>query len=325
MTLTEGAPASPSAAPEAAPEPVPFGPGSLLWEQMGLYTSAVAGNSVFILQVMHPSIGTVVDRLSSFRTDPLGRAARSFASVQTWVYGGRTAIEEGRRLREMHKPLSAVDEEGRRHHALSAEPWAWVHLTGFYAAVAASRYFAPAPMTPDEEQQVFDEFLNLGRILRVPERMLPKTIPDYWEYFDDMVENTLVPHKVAYEVLDRMGRVPPGRAGAAAARGRAAQRGRRAARQADHRRDPAGAGAREARAAVERAGRAAAARGGPDHRAEHAAAARTPPLHADRLPRPAGGPRPGAAGARVGGAPHVTWTRPRGAAARTGDQGGRSP
>ncbi|TQM71939.1 uncharacterized protein (DUF2236 family) [Actinomadura hallensis] len=209
MTLTEGAPASPSAAPEAAPEPVPFGPGSLLWEQMGLYTSAVAGNSVFILQVMHPSIGTVVDRLSGFRTDPLGRAARSFASVQTWVYGGRTAIEEGRRLREMHKPLSAVDEEGRRHHALSAEPWAWVHLTGFYAAVAASRYFAPAPMTPDEEQQVFDEFLNLGRILRVPERMLPKTIPDYWEYFDDMVENTLVPHKVAYEVLDRMGRVPP--------------------------------------------------------------------------------------------------------------------
>src|SRR5690606_39783032 len=61
----------------------------------------------------------LVDRLSGFRTDPLGRAARSFASVQTWVYGGRTAIEEGRRLREMHKPLSAVDEEGRRHHALS--------------------------------------------------------------------------------------------------------------------------------------------------------------------------------------------------------------
>ncbi|MEV3923592.1 oxygenase MpaB family protein [Actinomadura coerulea] len=135
MTVTDGTPASAPAERERRGEPVPFGPGSLLWEQMGLYTSAIAGNSVFILQVMHPAIGTVVDRLSSFRTDPLGRAARSFASVQTWVYGGRAAIEEGRRLREMHKPLSAVDEEGRRHHALSAEPWAWVHLTGFYAAV----------------------------------------------------------------------------------------------------------------------------------------------------------------------------------------------
>lgn len=210
MTVTEGTPASPPDGRERRGEPAPFGPGSLLWEQMGLYTSAIAGNSVFVLQVMHPAIGTVVDRLSSFRTDPLGRAARSFASVQTWVYGGRTAIEEGRRLREMHRPLSAVDEEGRRHHALSAEPWAWVHLTGFYAAVTAAKYFAPAPLTPEEQQQIFDEFLQLGRILQVPERMLPGSIPDYWAYFDAMVADTLVPHKVAHEVLAQMGRVPPG-------------------------------------------------------------------------------------------------------------------
>ena len=209
MTVTDGTPASRTAEREPREEPVPFGPGSLMWDQMGLYSSAVAGNGVFILQVMHPAIGTVVDRLSSFRRDPLGRAARSFASVQTWVYGGRTAIEEGKRLREMHKPLSAVDEDGQRHHALSAEPWAWVHLTGFYAAVTASKYFAPAPMTKDEEQQIYDEFLQLGRILRVPERMLPETIPDYWDYFHDMVANTLVPHPVAHEVLGQLGQVPP--------------------------------------------------------------------------------------------------------------------
>ena len=209
MTVTEGTPATRPAERDGREEPAPFGPGSLMWDQIGLYSSAIAGNSVFILQVMHPSIGTVVDKLSTFRTDPVGRAARSFASVQTWVYGGRTAIEEGRRLREMHKPLSVVDEDGKRHHALSAEPWAWVHLTGFYAAVTASKYFAPAPMTKDEEQQFFDEFLQLGRILQVPERMLPGSIPEYWDYFDDMVANTLVPHKVAHEVLRQLGEVPP--------------------------------------------------------------------------------------------------------------------
>ena len=200
-----------SVSPDTAErEPEPFGPGSLLWDQMGLYTSALAGNSVFILQTMHPAIGTVVDRMSSFRTDPVGRARRSFASVQTWVYGGETAIEEGRRLREMHKPLSAVDEDGVRHHALSAEPWAWVHLTGFYAAVTAPRHFGTEPLTLQKEQQIFDEFMQLGRILRVPERMLPPTIPDYWKYFDAMVADTLVPHKVALEVLAAMDKVPPG-------------------------------------------------------------------------------------------------------------------
>ncbi|MDN3351315.1 oxygenase MpaB family protein [Actinomadura sp. DC4] len=206
MTATE----EQAATRPARPQPEPFGPGSILWDQMGLYTSALAGNCAFVLQVMHPAIGTVVDQRSSFRTDPVGRALRSFASVQTWVYGGRTAIEEGERLRRMHATISAEDQEGRTHHALSAEPWAWVHLTGFYAAVSAARYFATREPEPGEEQQVFEEFLRLGRILRVPERMLPATIADYWAYFDDMVENTLVGHRVAHDVLRMMDRVPPG-------------------------------------------------------------------------------------------------------------------
>ncbi|MBW8481689.1 oxygenase MpaB family protein [Actinomadura parmotrematis] len=209
MTVVEGTPADAPAERPAVREPVPFGPGTLLWDMMGLYSGAVAGNSAFILQSMHPTIGTVVDQLSTFRTDPLGRAARSFASVQTWVYGGQEAVEEGRRLRRMHKPLSAVDADGKRHHALSADAWAWVHLTGFYAAVVAARYFAPAPLTPDEERQVYDEFLNLGRILQVPERMFPAGVEDYWAYFDDMVANTLVPHTVALEVIDALDKVPP--------------------------------------------------------------------------------------------------------------------
>ena len=191
-------------------EPEPFGPGSILWDQVGLYTSVLAGNCAFVLQVMHPSIGTVVDQRSTFRSDPVGRAVRSFTSVQTWVYGGATAIEEGRRLRRMHASISAEDEEGRTHHALSAEPWAWVHLTGFYAAASAARYFAVEPPAPEDEQRVFEEFMRLGRILRVPERMLPAGIPEYWDYFDDMVARTLVGHRTAHDVLRMMDRLPPG-------------------------------------------------------------------------------------------------------------------
>ncbi|WP_083998825.1 oxygenase MpaB family protein [Actinomadura kijaniata] len=217
MTLTEPTPLTPS--PGHVPEetgrtagqrePEPFGPGSILWDDLGMYLSAVAGNSAFILQAMHPAIGTVVDQLSSFRADPVGRAMRSFASVQTWVYGGEEAIAEGRRLRRMHKPLSAEDENGTRHHALSAEPWAWVHLTGYYAADTVARRFSPEPLTPERERRLFEEFMNLGRILQVPERMLPATVADFWTYFDRMVADTLVPHRVALEVLDRMDKVPP--------------------------------------------------------------------------------------------------------------------
>lgn len=49
--------------------------------------------------------------------------------------------------------------------------------------MAAARYFATEEPEPGEEQQVLDEFMRLGRILQVPERM-PPTIDDYWKYFD---------------------------------------------------------------------------------------------------------------------------------------------
>lgn len=52
--------------------PVPFEPGSLLWEWAGLQTFVLGANSAFLLQAMHPAIGAVVDRWSTYRTDPWG-------------------------------------------------------------------------------------------------------------------------------------------------------------------------------------------------------------------------------------------------------------
>ena len=95
--------------------------------------------SAFMLQVMHPTISTAVDRHSVFRTDPLGRAVRSFDSVMLWVYGGQAAIDEGRRLRVLHKTIKGVDDDGRRYSALDPEAYAWVHATAFVSSVKRSR------------------------------------------------------------------------------------------------------------------------------------------------------------------------------------------
>lgn len=192
-----------------APEPELFGPGDLLWELNGHWLFAATTGSAFVLQVMHPAIGTVVDRLSTYRTDPWGRAARSFASVQTWIYGGPAALDEGHRLRHMHRDLAAVDEQGRRHHALSAEPWAWVPLTAYHATLAYARYFQPEPLTPAQEQRLYGEVLRLCRILQVPERMLPADPDAYWAYFDHMISDVLENHPTAHNVLASAADSPP--------------------------------------------------------------------------------------------------------------------
>ncbi len=185
-----------------------FGPRSLQWDLTGQRLYIGTTGSAFVLQVMHPTIGTVVNQRSSFRSDPWGRAARSFASVQTWVYGGQAAIDEGDRLRAMHRDLSAIDEEGRRHHALTAEPWAWVPLTAFHAVTMYSRYFMPRPLTDVQLVRIYGEILQMCRNLHVREDLLPPTPAAFWAYYDAMIEKTLVDHPTAHEVLALAARTP---------------------------------------------------------------------------------------------------------------------
>ncbi|MFD8530200.1 oxygenase MpaB family protein [Streptosporangium canum] len=182
------------------PDPEPFGPGSLLWEGMGDQRLMLLLGGALVMQVMHPAVGAAIGDHSVYRADPWGRLTRSLTSLQTWVYGGAEAIREGRRLREMHKDIQGVDAQGRSYHALSAEPYAWVHLTAFERAVTMAKYFGQ-PYSPGEERRLYEEIIHLGRILRVPERMFPATVDDYWRYFHDMVDTTLESHPTAHDVL----------------------------------------------------------------------------------------------------------------------------
>jgi uncharacterized protein (DUF2236 family) len=164
--------------------------------------------AAFALQVMHPAVGAVVGEHSVFRTDAVGRALRSMASVMTWVYGGEDALAEGDRLRAVHAPLkSTVD--GVTHTALSSGPWAWIILTAPYAYTVGARYFSNKPWTRADEEAFYAELTQLARNLHVAEKEIPPTYDAYLEYFADMLDKTLVPHPTVYEFLRATRHVPP--------------------------------------------------------------------------------------------------------------------
>src|SRR5688572_16052505 len=128
----------------------PIGPGTRLWDETGLVTFSLTTGAAFALQVMHPTVGAVVGEHSVFRTDAIGRAQRSIASVMTWIYGGEEALAEGDRLRALHAPLkSTVD--GVTHTALASGPWAWIILTAPYAYTVGAKYFSRKPLTRADE------------------------------------------------------------------------------------------------------------------------------------------------------------------------------
>jgi uncharacterized protein (DUF2236 family) len=154
-------------------------------------------------------VGAVVGEHSVFRTDAIGRAARSIASVLTWVYGGPEALVEADRLRALHAPLRSTDADGETHKALASGPWAWIILTAPYAYTVAARYFSMRTPTRAESAAFYAEIQQLARNLHVAEKELPPTYADYLAHFEDMLANTLVAHPTAFQFLAATRQVPP--------------------------------------------------------------------------------------------------------------------
>ncbi|MFI9725168.1 oxygenase MpaB family protein [Streptomyces sp. NPDC052092] len=189
-------------------EPVPFTPDTLLWDMVGDIRVLLYLPAALVLQVAHPAVGAGVDEHSVFRTDPWGRARRSLDSLQLWVYGGDRAVEEGRRLRRLHKDFRGTDTRDRPYHALNPAPYAWVHATGFPVFLRAARYLF-RPFDEQGERRLHEEARRLGRILGIRERDMPGSPEEFWVYFDAMVRDELERTVVVEELLDARRSVPP--------------------------------------------------------------------------------------------------------------------
>ncbi|AZG44447.1 oxygenase MpaB family protein [Gordonia insulae] len=218
MTLTQPSPVVPDDAviSHADDEIELVPPDSLTAELTGRFTFLPVNGAAFVMQVMHPVIGDVVGKYSVYRTDPLGRAIRSIDSVLRWVYGGQEAIEEGKRLRRMHRPLQMRNAEGRHISALDPEAYQWVIATAFPTSCSAAPLILGRDFTEAEREEVFRDNRRIAKIVQVPMRGYPESIDEFGPYFDDMVENTLIAHPVAIDLIEQMqaaprldGAVPP--------------------------------------------------------------------------------------------------------------------
>ncbi|GAB2511782.1 oxygenase MpaB family protein [Nocardia heshunensis] len=191
------------------PERRPFGPGSRMWEDTGLVTFSLTAGSAFLLQTMEPTIAAVVDEHSTFRTDALGRAARSIASVMMWIYGGEEALGEADRLRKMHTTLNSTDAQGVKHRALSSGPWAWVLHTAIYAFTEGNKYFSSDQLSEADKESYYQEVVQLMRNFSVAPKEIPATYSDWVPWFENQVENHLVPTNVAYDYLKVIRNIAP--------------------------------------------------------------------------------------------------------------------
>ncbi|BBX21728.1 hypothetical protein MTER_11390 [Mycolicibacter terrae] len=148
---------------------------SLTAEHTGRWTFLIVEGAAFIMQAMHPVIAEVTGRYSaSFQGDSAGRAIRSIDSVLRWTYGGTAAAAEGKRVRDLHKPLTMTSAAtGKRISALDPQAYQWVMATAYLVNVRGGRLLMGREFTDAEKVELLRDNRRLARLLHVPMRGYP--------------------------------------------------------------------------------------------------------------------------------------------------------
>jgi uncharacterized protein (DUF2236 family) len=135
-----------------------FGPDSAAWKINREGVLYFGGLRALLMQLAHPKVAQGVNDHSSFRSDPLGRALRTFSAVYQVVYGDRaTALAAAQRVHAIHGKVrgEVADDIGladRRYVATDPELLFWVLATLIDSAkFAYELYLSPLPRSEWEE------------------------------------------------------------------------------------------------------------------------------------------------------------------------------
>ena len=113
------------------------------------------GGAMFVLQVAHPKVGAGVGEFSKFREDPWHRLREITKSGENYILKGKQAgLEEGRRLRELHRNIKGFDKEGNPYHSLNPKVYGWVHTIFLILMIRMCEKYAE-PLTRRQQQELF--------------------------------------------------------------------------------------------------------------------------------------------------------------------------
>lgn len=167
-----------------------FGPSSMMWR---LAKHALAGSQgsgrALLLQIAHPWVTQGVNDHSKTRSDPLGRAARTFTAVLSIVFGSLDqAMREARIVHRVHQRIKgtmAVDSgdfpQGSRYSANEAYAMLWVHATLWDTTVLMHELFI-GPLSDQEKEAFYKETRLFAYMFGIPDEILPPNWQEFMEY-----------------------------------------------------------------------------------------------------------------------------------------------
>ena len=166
------------------------------------------GGRMFVMQVAHPIVGKGVGDLSNFRSDPWHRLKEIAKSGEAYIFKGKeAALEEGKRLRDLHRNIKGIDKNGNPYHSLNPKVYAWVHIIFLDSMISMHKLYG-TPLSRQEQQVLFLQWQEGGRVFGLRDQDMPRDIDDYYTYFNTMIEEELEYNEVMDYMLN-LDKVPP--------------------------------------------------------------------------------------------------------------------
>ncbi|HVK98242.1 MAG TPA: oxygenase MpaB family protein [Dongiaceae bacterium] len=167
------------------------GRGSIMWDTLTDLANLPLMLPIATMQSALPAVGTAVNRYGIYKSDPQARGRRTNWSMIRFLYdGGDFAHKEAQDLRALHANIKGTLPDGSKYYALNPKTFRIVPDT-FLDGVIRIRQDMGKPLSPKEEEQVYEEYIQLCLLLGIPRKDIEPTLKDFYVYYEDLILNTM--------------------------------------------------------------------------------------------------------------------------------------
>lgn len=182
-----------------------------MWDAFSDVALAPFSIPILVMQAAHPDIGAAVARYSVYKKEPWSRLSRTGFSLMRFLYGGKKGAQsrqEASNLRALHAHIKGHRPDGTQYNALSPSTFRVVPDT-FLAGVVRFRQAMHDPLSPVEKSQLYEEYVQLCLLFRIPRSALESDLDEFERYFDDLLLNTMSYNETVAFLLEEMMKYGP--------------------------------------------------------------------------------------------------------------------
>lgn len=184
------------------------GVGSIMWDTLTDMAALPLMIPIATMQSALPAVGTAVNKYGIYKSDPQGRGRRTNWSMIRFLYdGGDFAHNEASELRALHANIKGTHEDGSKYYALHPKTFRIVPDT-FLDGVIRIRKDLGKPLTPEEEDKLYQEYVQLCLLLGIAQKDIEPTLSDFYVYYEDLMRNTMTYNETVQYLTGRAIELP---------------------------------------------------------------------------------------------------------------------